>query len=98
MATKLKKLQSLSDLVDELGRVKADLADLGAREKEIVDQLKARGTDTYKGELFEANVFSQSRSTTAWAEVVKEAKVPQIVINKHTKSSDILVCKVTARK
>lgn len=95
---KVKKLPNLSDLVDRLGRVKADIADLAAQEKEIVDELKARGTDTYKGALFEANVFSQNRSTTSWKDVCAEAKVPQPIINKHTTSKYILVCTVTARK
>lgn len=93
----VKKLPNVVDLVDRLGKIKADIADLESREKEVVEELKSRGVNTYEGKLFSANVFQQTRSKTNWAEVVKEAKVPSKIIAKHTDSNDILVCKVTAR-
>ncbi len=97
MNAKVKKLTNITELVDRLGRIKADMADLEAQEKEAVEELKARGINTYEGKLFSANVFSQSRSKTDWKEVCKEARVPSKIIAKHTDTSDILVCKVTAR-
>jgi hypothetical protein len=95
---KPKKLLNVTELVDRIGCIKANIADLKAQEKEALEELKEMGIGERQGRLFEANVFTQSRSTTAWKEVVAEAKVPQRIIDKHTKTQDILVCKITARK
>lgn len=88
---------NVTELVDRLGRIKADIADLEAKEKEAIEELKALGVGERDGKLFHSNVFLQNRSTVDWKAVVAEAKIPTKLLLKHTDSKEITVCKITAR-
>lgn len=89
---------AIKNLVDELGRIKAQLADLAAREDHILSVLKARGEGRRLGALFEANIFQSCKSTTDWDTLARIYKISPRDIAKLTSTKDFLVCKVTARQ
>lgn len=62
MATNLDNL-SVGDLADELGALKADIADLETRERSIRDELVARGIPEAEGALFRVTVSEAVRWT-----------------------------------
>lgn len=84
--------------VDRLGALKAQIAELKMEHDKIVDLLKEAGTDVYDGNLFEANVFPQTKSLTDWEDVARALKAKPALIRKHTRLVETLVCKVTSRK
>lgn len=49
-------------VVDELGLLKAQIAKLEAREKELTDALKAVGGDKFAGKFFDATVSRSERA------------------------------------
>ena len=87
-------------LVDNLGTVKAQIAKLQKLETRLVNRLKDKGLGVYEGSLFQANVFSQGRTDVDWEAVAREVAmiIPPRILLKHTKSTSIVVCKVTARR
>jgi len=88
--------QNLSP-VDELGRVKAKMAELATREKALVDQLKACGPGTYNGALFDAVIFTQSRPTTNWKVIAVKLKISQRMIDANTTTTYGTVLTIKAR-
>ena len=95
MLTKTK--QTTAELVDALGEIKAELAALAEQEKEIVDQLKAKGAAIYQGGLFEANVFASTSSKLDKERLCKKHKLMSRWIEECTTTKPTLICKVTAR-
>lgn len=87
----------IKDMVDELGKVKAQLAELSVLEDQLVTAIKDHGAGVRSGKLFDANVFWSSRAKVDWDAVVAEAHVPRRIVRKHTSNKDFLVCAVTAR-
>ncbi len=88
----------IQELVDSLGRVKAEKAEIAAREDQLVEQLKKLGVNEYHGQLFDAVVFEQNRSTTDWDALLTRYKIPPKVVARYTTVKPSLTCKVTARK
>lgn len=81
----VKKLVNIPELVDNLGRVKADIAELEKKEKKAVDTIKAQGVNLYCGKLFEANVFTQERGkSTDWEAVAKALNAGKKLIAQYT--------------
>ena len=95
MLTKTKR--TTAELVDELGEIKAGLAALADQEKEIIDQLKAKGVAIYQGDLFEANVFESTSSKLDREKLCRRHKLMSKWIEECTTTKPILICKVTAR-
>ncbi len=72
MATVLKfATESATQIVDDLGLVKAQIADLQEREKSLRDQLVESGLDAIEGELFRATVSRGTVRTIGWKSVVE---------------------------
>ena len=83
---KVTKLPSLPEIVDSLGRTKAEIAALEVTEKRYVTALKARGTGEYCGTLFQAQIFTQERGKSVdWQAIAKTMKAREALIAKHTK-------------
>lgn len=83
-------------LVDEIGRLKAQLAEPLARLKAAEDALKALGAGRYLGMHYEGNVFIQSRDKLDMDAV--RAKLSKQFLFAHTTTTDVKVLKVTARQ
>lgn len=87
-----KKLVNITELVDRLGRIKADISDLKEEEEKALKTLKDRGVGEYSGKLFAAQVFTQERNKqTNYEELAKDEKIPQRIIDKYTKRETVVV-------
>lgn len=84
-------------IVDQLGKLKAQIALLKEIESDLVQQLKDKGEGVKPGRLYDANIFWSSHTSTDWEAVVKAAKIPKRIITKYRSTKTFLVCTVTAR-
>lgn len=82
-------------LVDELGRLKAQIADLEAREKELKAALEAFGPGAYEGALFRATISDSVRATLDMVAV--RAKLSAQFIRAHTTERAVRTVRVVAR-
>lgn len=83
-------------LVDELGLLKAQIAALEVREKEITKALKDGGRDSYAGKLFDCTV-SLSERVTVDAKRLR-ADLGEKIIAPYLKTTDVTTLKVVAKK
>ena len=84
------------NLVDELGTLLADKADLELREKAIKTELKRCGVDRIEGSLFDATVVRTIRNTLNMA--AAKAKLSRQFILANTSESESVSVRVTARR
>jgi hypothetical protein len=86
----------LAAAVDEIGLLKAQIAPLEAKLKAAQAKLKAAGDGRYEGTLWAATVFSGQRETLDMDAV--RAKLTHQFITAHTRITETVTVKVTARK
>lgn len=86
----------LAAAVDEIGALKAQIAPLEAKLKAAQAKLKASGDGRYEGLLYDATVFTSERSTLDMDAVREKLSVQ--FITAHTKVSEVVTVKVTAKK
>ena len=91
--------KTAAKLVDELGSIKAQLADLEEKANAIKAQLEDAGFDKLEGELFKYSFSSFDRTTIDYKSILEElaVKVPVRVLKKHTKVSPSSRATVAAR-
>jgi hypothetical protein len=82
-------------LVDELGALKAQIAELSAREKEITNLLKASNEAAIDGDLFRATISDSERETLD-SKLVRELLTPEQVVS-CTKTTFVTTVRVGAR-
>lgn len=87
---------ALTELVDKIGLMKAQLAPLEAQLKADIDKLKANGADLYIGNLYEVNVFPVTTDRLDMEAV--RSHLSRQFIAAHTNTSTSLTAKVQARK
>jgi hypothetical protein len=95
-----------ADTVDELGRVKADIADLESYEKDLKEDLIATGEQAIDGNTFRATVSTSSRTTTDYKAVIADLMATNRIsmkcynesVERHTKKgAEFNTVKVVAR-
>jgi len=84
--------------VDQLGNLKAQIAELQTKAKAIEASLKAGGVARTSGMFFDANVFEQTRTSVDWEAIAKKLEPSRQLVTAHTSESTSLVLKVTGRK
>lgn len=90
-------------IVDELGQLKAQIADLDARKKELEATLKVHGAGAYDGTLYRATVSETSASYSLDAKAA-EAKLRELGVDgrwfsKHQKERKASIAvRVVSRK
>lgn len=88
-------MSNYNSLVDELGIVKARIAELEARENELKAAIVAKGVGPHEGQLFRATVSKYFRETLD-LEAVREKLSPQF-LRAHTTTKEITKVNVVAR-
>jgi|SRR6516164_3938896 len=86
----------LADIVDCLGTVKAEIAALQAKEKELADRLKLTGLTEIDGTLFRATVCTSDRETVDTKSL--RADLGEDCIKPYLRSQPVTICRVNARK
>lgn len=87
--------ENLMPLVDQLGYLSAEIANLELRQKQLEDELKAIGAGAYEGALFRATVSVADRKTLDMKAVRK--KLSKQFIAAHTKTKEVMSVHVVAR-
>jgi hypothetical protein len=93
--TQIKNLTEVN-VVDQLGLIKAEIAQLQEQEKALKEQLIALGDGKHSGNLYDATVSPTSRDTLDM-EAVRAKLSPQF-IRAHTSTTHFSTIRVTARK
>lgn len=87
---------NLVPVIDDLGRLKAAIADLEKQEKALKEQLAHLEPGAYEGKLFRVTVSVSDRETLDM-EAVREKLTPQF-IRAHTNIATVRALRVTTRK
>ena len=90
-------------IVDQLGHIKAEIAELEEREKKLREEIIALGKDEVEGDLFRATVSTASREGK---DKVFKDKIDELVekylsrqfIAAHTTATEVVSVRVSARK
>lgn len=89
-----------SGLVDELGLIKAQAADLKAREDEIKKQLQDAGITTLEGKFFRVAISETQRAPKIdWEAIAVKMEPSHQLVTAHTHAqAGFTVVRVSARK
>lgn len=95
-----KRATNIGNLVDRLGAVKAQIADLELEEKSLREQIIKAGKEDVDGDLFHAHVTQFPVTYVAWKAVVESlppsAQLTRLINRNSTARTDTRVT-VTAR-
>lgn len=83
--------------VDQLGAIRAQIANLRTQEKKIEEKLKEKGAGAYEGELFRATVSIAPRETVSWKEVAMHFEPSVQLVTAHTTKSEVVSIRLTAK-
>lgn len=89
------KTNNLAKLIDDLGHLKAQIAELTLQEKAIKTALEDLDTGAYEGELFRLSISETVRKTLDM-DAVREKLSPQFIAA-HTNETPVRTLKVSAR-
>jgi hypothetical protein len=91
---------NLADIVDQLLSVKASIAELEQRERELKDCLIASGQTSIDGMLARASVsYCEGREKTDWQTIAQRFNPSRQLITAHTTTGQPFhTVRVTARK
>lgn len=90
------------NLIDNLGALLAQIADLEKQANAIKDDLKDSatapgGSKVFEGDLFKATVVESNRSTVDWKQLSADLGISADVLAKYTKTAAVFSVKVTSR-
>lgn len=88
----------VTGLADELGSVRAQMADLKDREREIRGTLIEAGISVLEDEIFRANVVESMRSTIDWKSVAAKLEPSRQLVRAHTSEKEVITIRVSARR
>ena len=89
--------QNLSPVVDSLGQVRAQIANLRIQEAALELQLKKAGHGAYEGMFFRAVVSEYEKANVAWKDVALKLNPSVQLMTAHTSYSKIVALNLSAR-
>ena len=88
----------VTGLADELGAIRAQLADLKDREREIRNTLIEAGVKTLEDDIFRALVVESMRTMIDWKSVAAKLKPSHQLVTAHTTEKEVVSIRVSARR
>jgi hypothetical protein len=88
----------LHGLADELGTIRAKMADLKAREAEIRETFIDAGIHALEDKRFRAVVVESLRKTVDWKAVAAKLKPSRQLVTAHTNEREVISIRVNARR
>jgi len=88
----------VAGLADELGIIRAQMADLKDREREIRDTLIEAGIKTLEDDTFRALVVESIRTMIDWKAVAAKLKPSHQLVTAHTTEKEVVSIRVSARR
>jgi len=93
-----KKVIETAGLADELGAIRAQMADLKDREGEIRDIMIAAGVTALEDDTFRALVVKSIRTMIDWKLVAAKLKPSRQLVRAHTTEKPVISIRVNARR
>lgn len=93
-----RKVVEVAGLADELGAVRAQMADLKDREREIRNTLIEAGVKTLEDDIFRALVVESIRTMIDWKAVAAKLKPSHQLVTAHTTEKEVISVRVSARR
>jgi len=87
----------MKNVVDELGMIQAQIAELRKTEAELKAALIGSGEHKIEGALFNATVVEATRKITDWKKIAIKLGASVQMIRGNTKLSESISVRVTAR-
>ena len=92
-------MTKLANIADDLGRIKAEIADLEIRKGELEDIIIESGETEVEGRLFRVTVSIFDRATVAWRKIAEKLGASRQIIKANTgEAKEVITVKVVARK
>lgn len=92
------KLETATErLVDDIGALRAEVADRQARLKELENYLRESGPGTYEGRMFRITVSVSERATVAWKAIAEKLGASRQMVKGNTQTSEVTTLRCTAR-
>jgi hypothetical protein len=85
-------------LADELGIIRAKMADLKVRETEIREIMIEAGEKAFEDRKFRAVVVESLRTYVDWKAVAAKLKPSRQLVTAHTSETDVISIRVNARR
>ncbi len=82
--------------VDELGLIKAQIAELQQKEKALADALKATGLNSFAGTFFDCSISRSERETVDTKAL--RADLGEELIKPYIKSTEVVSLRLVAKK
>lgn len=93
-----KQVIEVAGLADELGFIRAQMADLKDREKDIRDIMIEAGVKTLEDDTFRALVVESIRTMIDWKAVAAKLKPSHQLVTAHTTEKEVISIRVSARR
>jgi hypothetical protein len=93
-----KTIANLKQVVDRLGQVKAQLADLRTEEEALKGQLTQSGVEALEGRLFRATVSHYEVEAVDYAGLLERLKPAPRLVKQFTSTSERTAVRVVSRK
>jgi len=87
----------MSNPVDSLGFLKAQIADLEKQAKAFHAQIVAMGVGAHEGDIFRASVSVADRETIDWRAVAEKFEPSRQLVTAHTSAKEVTTVRVVAR-
>ncbi len=89
---------NVTGLADELGIIRAKMADLKDRETELRAVLIDSGIKAFEDKKFRAVVVESMRTYINWAAVAAKLKPSHQLVSAHTSEKEVISIRVSARR
>jgi hypothetical protein len=90
--------KDLVGLADELGNIRATMADLKDREGQIRNTFISAGIKAFEDEQFRAVVVESLRTMIDWKAVAAKLKPTRQLVTAHTTEKEVISIRVSARR
>ncbi len=90
--------KDLVGLADELGNIRATMADLKDREGQIRKTFISAGVKALEDEQFRAVVVESLRTMIDWKTVAAKLKPSRQLVTAHTTETEVISIRVSARR
>lgn len=93
-----KQVIEVAGLADELGFIRAQMADLKDRESDIRDIMISAGVKTLEDDTFRALVVESIRTMIDWKQVAAKLQPSRQLVRAHTTEKEVISIRVNARR
>lgn len=91
-------MNKLAKKVDEIGRLKAEIADLTTLKRDLEDELIESGETEIEGRLFRSTVSHFWTNKVNWKGIATKLKASKRLISANTKEVEVIRVNTNARK